>query len=256
MFKKAKKIGILFTTLLVLSACGKKEVDEGPTMDELMAQQGISISNSVDSNQIVTNEPYVGYSDMRVKRGQFNTGKYVNASQQQFIEIDSPYILTLLGQIQTIDEEIATVLTDPTIADKIWRDRSYDIRGWVQSKIIDYTRILNAVSAYREPHPDTPQMIKDKYYGVIDSIIEGLTMRINAANSFITVFETKFETSYIAVSIMEGSKNLINSVNGRRTLVVKTDIVFEAIKKEYDYMNNKEKAKFDETNRPNKNKGY
>lgn len=264
-----RKVIILTFSLLVLTGCGKGKGEDIDMSDwtqgeidyynrQLAIEKGEIDPEETNKSDKEDKEEskYIGYDKMKVKREQYDKEKYGSAAEHQYKEIDMPYLITTLGQIENIDKEMLEVFNDNKVARDFRYDEQYDPRGWVQDKLQGYKRLKEGLSNYREPHYDMEPEMVDKYKVVVSKIDEELDIRVRILQDMISNLTEKTSGEIASRAIHQNINDYLYYVENLSGTAAESKVLLDAISDEFTLYKEAQDKVLDEANAPRTSNNY
>ena len=171
----------------------------------------------------------VTYDEMKIKRDQFNKELYINAQEQQYKEIEKPFLESLIRRVTTRDEEIALAM-DTELVRAMRYDEEYNNIPWLEQQKTYYQQELDGLEEnFLETHPDASVAHKKAYNNIIIHLKDKLESRVTSLQSIITVLAKKGDNGYSVTKSGSEIKSFRNLISNSHDLVSVFQVYDEAI---------------------------
>lgn len=171
----------------------------------------------------------VTYGEMKIKRDQFNKELYINAQEQQYKEIEKPYLESLIRRVTARDQEIVEAM-DTELVRAMRYDDTYDNNAWLEQLKAYYQQELDGLEdTYLKTHPDATVAHKKAYDNIVLHLKQRLEERITGLQAMITVLAKKGDNGYSVTKSGSEIKSFKNLISNSHDLVSVFQVYDEAI---------------------------
>lgn len=171
----------------------------------------------------------VTYDEMKVKRDQFNKELYINAQEQQYIEIEKPFLESLIRRVTARDQEIVEAMNSDMVRSMRY-DETYDNNAWLEQLKDYYQQELDGLEdTYLKTHPDASVAHKKAYDNIVLHLKQRLEERITGLQAMITVLAKKGDNGYSVTKSGSEIKSFKNLISNSHDLVSVFQVYDEAI---------------------------
>ena len=172
----------------------------------------------------------VTYDEMKIKRDKFNADLYVHAQEQQYIEIEAPYMKELIERIKTRDAEVLEVF-DTELISNMRFNSEFNNTDWLLGIQSEYQKDLDDLLAgYAETHPDGSPAHKKAYGNLTTHISNRLEARIVAIQTIIVKLGKKGTPDFSPSQIRSDIEILLKLLEKNQDLMSVFKVYDEAIR--------------------------
>lgn len=171
----------------------------------------------------------VTYDLMKVKRDNFNEELYFNAQEQQYVEIERPYLEELITKIEGKDLELEEGLEHSVVLQMRF-DETFDNSEWLQGIQKDYQAYRDDLTDnFYDTHPDATDAQKNAYHNITNHLQSKLDLRISQIQTIITLQGVKGTNTYSPAKLGADTTLLKTQVENNHDLLSVFKVYNEAI---------------------------
>lgn len=157
------------------------------------------------------------YDQMRIKRDQHNAALYSNAQEQQYIEIEKPYLEALIRRIKERDLALNDALTVAIIRSMKYDD-TYNNAVWLEGYLNFYKQELEGLNEFMVAHPDADKSHRDAYSNITNHLFSKISDRVDRIGTLIATMNTKSAATFKLTRLSDHIKAVTQIVKSNQDL--------------------------------------